>query len=177
MNKSEKESLLKFLTERLSSSKVSIFAQFSGITVKEMEQLRKDLRKCSGNVMVVKNTLTKMALRLCSMDEAMKFMEGPNLLIWSQTGDESEVIKETLKFVKASAGKLRVNFGLLNNLLVEPETLEKLGKLPSKKIVQAMVIGSIKSPLSNLVYNVKYPLTRLILVLKTFSEQKEKKNG
>ena len=176
MNKTDKAKILKFIIDELGSSKVSIFAEFSGITVKGMEELRMEMKKHSSNVMVVKNTLARMALQSCSLDEATKFMEGPNVLIWSNTGDECEIIKEVLKFSKSS-GKIKIKFGVLNNALMEVDTLEKLGNLPSKKTLQAKVIGGIKAPLSSLVYNVKYPLTRLILVLKTFSEQKEKGNG
>ncbi|MCM8822177.1 MAG: 50S ribosomal protein L10 [Candidatus Omnitrophica bacterium] len=175
MNKTDKVRLLKFLTEEINASKVSIFAEFSRLTVKGLEDLRKEMKRYSTRVMVVKNTLVKMALKSHFLDEAAKFMEGPNMLIWSKNGDESEIIKEVLKFSKSS-GNIKLKFGVLNNELLNVETLEKLGSLPSKKTLQAMVIGGIKSPLSGLVYNIKYPLTRFILILKTFSEQKEKGN-
>lgn len=176
MNKTEKAKILKFLTEELKASKISIFAEFSRMPVKEMEELRKDMKKHSTNVMVIKNTLVKMVLQSSSMDQGLKFLEGPNMLIWSRTGDETEILKEIIRFEKSS-GNIRIKFGVMNNAIMEYETLEKLSKIPSKKTLQAMVIGGIKAPLTNLVYNVKYPLTRLIMVLKTFSEQKEKGNG
>ncbi|MCM8764027.1 MAG: 50S ribosomal protein L10 [Candidatus Omnitrophica bacterium] len=173
MNKTDKVRLLKLLTEELNASKVSIFAEFSRLTVKELEKLRKELKKYSTRVMIVKNTLVKMALKSRSLDEATKFMEGPNMLIWSKNGDESEIIKEILRFSRSS-GNIKVKIGILNDELMNAKALEKLGSLPSKKTLQAMVIGGIKAPLSNLIYSVKYPLSRFILILKTFSEQKEK---
>lgn len=176
MKKTEKEKMLKFLTEELKASKISILAEFSRLSVKEMEELRKEMKKHLTKVMVVKNTLVKMAIQSCSMDKEVKSLEGPNMLIWSRTGDETEIIKELLKFEKLS-GTIKVKFGIMNNNLMEYETLEKFSKIPPKRTLQAMVIGNIRAPLTNLAYNVKYPLTRLIMVLKTFSEQKEKKNG
>ncbi|MCX7705917.1 MAG: 50S ribosomal protein L10 [bacterium] len=175
MNKRDKIQLLKFLTDQLEDSKISIFAEFSRLSVKEMEEFRKEMRKHSTKVMVVKNTLMKMAFQSRSLDRVTRFIEGPNILIWSSGGDESEVVKEILKFSKDS-GKLKIKFGILNNMLLETEQIEMLGSLPSKRTLQAMVVGGIKAPLSNFIYNVKYPITRLILILKTLSERKEKGN-
>ncbi|MCM8759413.1 MAG: 50S ribosomal protein L10 [Candidatus Omnitrophica bacterium] len=176
MNKKDKQQLLEFLSEQLKLSKISVLAEFSGLSVKETEEFRREMKKHSSRVLVVKNTLMKMALQARSLDEATKFMEGPNLLIWTDKGDEAEVVKEILKFSKSS-GKLKIKFGLLNNAFLPVEQIEKLGSLPSKKTLQAMVIGGIKAPLSNIVYNVKYPIIRMIMILRTFSDKKEKENG
>lgn len=176
MNKKDKTQLLKFLSQQLESSKISIFAEFSNLSVREVEEFRKEMKKHSTKVMVVKNTLMKMALQSRSIDEAIKFMEGPNILIWSNDGDEAEVVKEVLRFSKFT-GKIKIKFGVLNNMFLQMDQVEKLGNLPSKKILQAMVIGGIKAPICNIVYNVKYPVMKLILILKTFSEKKEKGNG
>ncbi len=178
MNKNDKAKILKFLSDELNKSKVYLFAEFSGLSVSEMQELRKEIRKVFGNVMVVKNTLFKRVFQTLpvSMDEADKFMEGPNILIWSRTGDESEIIKEVLRFAKRS-NKLKLKFGILNHLFLDSGSIEQIGNLPAKKILQAIVISGIRSPINNLVYNVKYPITRLIMVLKTFSEKKGEKNG
>ncbi|HOK80699.1 MAG TPA: 50S ribosomal protein L10 [bacterium] len=173
MNKSDKAKLLKFLSDEIDSSKVTIFAEFSKLSVKEMEQLRREMKKYSTKVMVVKNTLIRKAFQTFGLDEAMKFMEGPNVLVWSKTADESDVVRELLKYSKSS-GKIKVKFGILNKSFVGVDTIEKIGTLPSKKTLQAMVIGGIRAPLNGIVYNIKYPITRLMFVLKTFSEKKEK---
>jgi large subunit ribosomal protein L10 len=171
MNKSDKEKWVKFLTGEFGESKIVIFAEFLGLSVKEMEELRKETRKNAAKIRVVKNNLVKKAFQSLSRDEACKFMEGPNMLIWSKTGDESDILKGLIKFAKTS-GKVKVKFGILNDAIVESAMLEQLSRLPSKKMLQAIVIGKIMSPFSALVYNVKYPVSRLILTLKTFSEKK-----
>ena len=178
MNKDDKSKILKFLSDEISNSRFYIFAEFSGLSVSEMEDFRRDMRKSSSRVMVVKNTLLKKAFQTLSvsMDETGKFMEGPNILIWSRTGDELDTIKHVLNFARSS-NKIKIKFGVLNNTFMDSETIEQIGKLPGKKTLQALLIGGIRAPLSNLIYNVKYPITRLIMVLKTFSEKKEKGNG
>lgn len=173
MNKNDKVKLLKFLSDEIETSKVSILAEFSKLTVKEMEELRKEMKKYSTKVMVVKNTLMRKAFQSFALNETMNFMEGPNVLVWSKTADESDVVRELLKYSKIS-GKIKVKFGILNKSFIGVDTIERIGTLPSKKTLQAMVIGGIRAPLNGLVYNIKYPVTRLILVLKTFSEKKEK---
>ncbi len=178
MNRDDKARILKFLSDQLSESRIYVFAEFSGLSVAEMEDFRRSMKKLSGRVMVVKNTLFKRFFQSSSisMDEAGKFMEGPNFIIWSRTGDEAEIVKEVLKFARSS-NKIKVKFGVLNNAFMDSGSIEQLGRIPGRKVLQAMLICSIRAPLSNLVYNVKYPLTRLIMVLKTFSEKKEKGNG
>jgi len=171
MNRSDKEKWVKFLIEEFKESKVVIFAEFTGLTVKEMEQLRKEAKKVSCKVRVVKNNLVKKSLQFLSKDEACRLLEGPNILLWSRSGDESEILKGLMKFAQVS-GKVKVRFGILNQEFVENDYLQHLHRLPSKAVLQATVIGRIKSPLAALVYNVKYPLSRLILVVRTFSEKK-----
>jgi large subunit ribosomal protein L10 len=159
------------LTGELETSKIIIFAEFGALTVREMEQLRRTLKDIACSLRVVKNNLVKKTLSALSKDEACKYFEGPNVIIWTKAGDESEVVKGIAKFAGAS-GKIKVKAGFLSSGLVGKDFLDKLLRLPSKKVLQAIVIGGIKSPLSKMVYDVRYPISRLILTLKTFSNKK-----
>ncbi len=143
MNKKDKAQLLKFLTEQLENSKVSIFAEFSKLSVREIEEFRKEMRKHSTKVMVVKNTLMKMALQSRSLDEASGFMEGPNILIWSKDGDEADVVKEVLKFSKSS-GKLKIKFGILNNVLLEMDQIENLAAFHQSGHYRRWSLGQLR---------------------------------
>ena len=120
---------------------------------------------------VIKNNLVKKSFQMLSRDEACKFLEGPNILLWSREGDESEVIRNILKFAEGT-GKVKVKFGILNHAFVENEYIQQLGKLPSKMVLQGTVIARIKSPLAALVNNIKYPVIRMILTVKILSEKK-----
>ena len=171
MNKEDKGKLIKFLTEEFKTSKIIIFAEFTALSVKEMEQLRRTIKGISCNLRVTKNNLVKKTLQSLAKDEACKCLSGPNAIIWSKAGDESEVVKSISKFARGS-GKIKIKAGFLNDNFVEKDFLDRLSSLPSKKVLQAMVIGGIKSPLSKLVYNVQYPFSRLILTLKTFSDKR-----
>lgn len=171
MTKSDKEKWLHFLLEEFSASRMLVFAEFSGLSVKEMEKLRREIKKLSCQVKVMKNTLVKKTFQAMSKDEACKFLDGPHVVVWSRTGDEAEVLKSLVGFAKSS-GRLKLKFGLLNSDIVDTQFLDTLSRLPSKKTLQARTVGSLKSPLVRLIGGVQYPLMHLVLCLKGLEKKK-----
>lgn len=171
MTRSDKEKWLRVLLDEFSASRMLVFAEFSGLSVKEMEKMRREIKKLSCQVRVLKNTLVKKTFQAMAKDDACELLDGPHVVVWSRTGDEAEVLKSLAGFAKSS-GKLTLKFGILNSEIVDTGFLEALSRLPSKKVLQARTVGSLKSPLARLVGGVKYPMTHLVLCLRGLEKQR-----
>jgi len=171
MTRSDKEKLLRELLEEFSASKMLVFAEFSGLSVKEMEKIRKEIKHFSCRLRVLKNSLVKKAFQTMEKNDASHFLDGPHLVVWSRTGDEVEVLRNLAAFAKNS-GKVSLKFGILNDEIVDAGFLEALSRLPSKKALQARAVGSLVSPLVRLTGALRYPVTRCVLCLKELEKQR-----
>ncbi|MCL5674292.1 MAG: 50S ribosomal protein L10 [Candidatus Omnitrophica bacterium] len=172
MNRESKIKLTDYLTKEFNESKIIILAEFSKLDVKEMGFIRRNIKELSCNIRVVKNNLVKKAFQSLAKYELCKYLENPNIIIWSKTGDESEVIKALAKFSKSS-GKVNVKAGIIEGKSIEKSLIEQISRLPSKKVLQATVISCIIFPVRSLIFNIQYPVSRLILTLKTMSKKIE----
>jgi large subunit ribosomal protein L10 len=171
MTRNEKEKWLRVLLDEFSASRMLIFAEFSGLDVQDMERIRKEIKKLSCQIKVLKNTLVKKTFQAMERESACKFLAGPHVVIWSRTGDEAEVLKSLTGFAKRS-GKLTLKFGILDNEVVETAYLESLSKLPAKKVLQAWIVGSLNAPFARIINGAKYPMTHLVHCLKAIEKER-----
>ncbi|CAN5522258.1 hypothetical protein BH11ARM2_BH11ARM2_23740 [soil metagenome] len=130
-----------------------VFTDYRGLKVKEMQQLRADLRKQGAELHVIKNTL----FRLAAGDHA----EGlPTDLDNGTTAyafvyeNEAAVTKALLEYARTSK-KLVVKGGLFGGKAVTAKQVEAISTLPSKEVLISQVIGAIAAPLTTLVSTVE----------------------
>ncbi|MBL8047608.1 MAG: 50S ribosomal protein L10 [Chthonomonas sp.] len=127
-----------------------VFADYRGLTVKEMQKLRGDLKAKGGDIHVIKNTL----FRIAAGEEIVaqlpyEFHNGPTAVAFF-TENEAECSKILMDFVTSSK-KLAVKGGLFAGKTFDAKQVEALSKLPSREILIAQVIGAIAAPLTNVV--------------------------
>lgn len=127
-----------------------VFADYRGLSVKEMQKLRGDLKAKGGDIHVIKNTL----FRIAAGEEVVsqlpyEFHNGPTAVAFF-TDNEAECSKILLDFAKASK-KLTVKGGLIGGKTFDAAQVESLSKLPSREVLIAQVIGAISAPISNIV--------------------------
>lgn len=126
-----------------------VFADYRGLTVKEIQTLRSILRKKGGEFHILKNTL----FRIAAGDDATKM---PDELHNGTTAyafvfeNESEIAKALLDYAKTSK-KLVVKGGFFGGKSFTTKQVEALSELPSREVLLSQVIGTIAAPLTNLV--------------------------
>lgn len=172
MNKESKIKFVDYLTKEFNESKIIILAEFSKLDVKEISSLRRNIKELSCNIRVAKNNLIKKTFQSLAKDELCKYLENPNIIIWAKTGDESEVIKTLSKFSESS-GKVNIKAGIIEGKTIEKDIIQQISKLPSKKVLEATVVFNIIFPVRSFIFNIQYPISRLILTLKTMSKKIE----
>lgn len=135
--------------EWYSESQGVIFADYRGLSVKEMQTLRKDLRAKGAEVHVIKNTLFRMAAGEDINNVPAEYHNGTTAYAYIFQ-DEAGCAKTLLDFAKSSK-KLVVKGGFFGGKAFSADEVKALSDLPPRDILISQVIGAIAAPLSTLV--------------------------
>jgi len=150
------------LRRRLSGVKTVLLAEYRGLTVQQLSDLRKQLRSVSAEYKVVKNRLAKLAL---SPDLAgvKGLLKGPTGMIISKA-DPVAVAKALHAFARTNQA-LVIKAGYVEGQMLQPAGLKALADLPSKEALRAQIVGAIQGPLAQLVGLLQAPQRELVYVL------------
>ena len=158
----EKVESVEDLKRRLSGVKTVLLAEYRGLTVQQLSDLRKQLRSVSAEYKVVKNRLAKLAL---SPDLAgvKGLLKGPTGMIISKA-DPVAVAKALHAFARTNQA-LVIKACYVEGQMLQPAGLKALADLPSKEALRAQIVGAIQGPLAQLVGLLQAPQRELVYVL------------
>lgn len=168
--KNQKKEIVEDLVSKFKNSKAVVFSDFKGLTVKDMTNLRKELREEEISFKVVKKTLIDLALKDAGLEASVKSLEGQIALAVSEK-DEVLAAKIIAKAAKANEN-LKIVGGFLGEKSISQEEVMALSKLPSKEELLAKFVGSINAPVSGFVNVLAGNLRGLVNVLKAIGEAK-----
>jgi large subunit ribosomal protein L10 len=151
MKRTDKESFVTRFTERVREAPVFYLTDFSGLNVKAMTRLRREIRKSGAEYMVVKNRLVIRVLEELDMahDELTSQLRGPTGVI---VVDEEPVApaKALADFAKANGDRPVFKVGLLDEKVVAAAQFERLAKLPPREQLLAELAGALEAPMAML---------------------------
>lgn len=154
------------LKRRLERATLMVSAQYRGLRVKEMQEMRRRLREGGLEVTVVKNTLLRLAAEQAGRPDVMKVVEGPTALALSY-GDPIDAAKALAAYLPASPSAFAVNGGVLESQVLSPEQLRDLTRIPPRPILLSQLLGQLQSPLAGFIGLLDAPLRELSLLLQT----------
>jgi len=152
VSRKQKENVVTTLIEDLGDAGSVILADFTGINVEDMTDLRVQMRENNVNFTVVKNTLLRRIFNEIEVgkDEGIyAMMEGPTALAYSE--DEVLPIKIIRKFAEGHKGRPQVKGGFVSGETYEVGKLMRLAEIPSREVLLAKLLGSANSPLQGFV--------------------------
>ena len=167
----EKQKKVDQLTENLKQSRGIIVANYRGLTVTELTDLRSRLRKYGSKATVYKNGITKRAFQISERKCPEDLLKGPNILVTTDT-DAVNMSKQVVDFSKETE-KLTIKGGFLSEDYIDDKMINQLAKLPSRDELIAKAVGLIKAPLSGLVMRLASPVNGLVNVLNNIKEEKQ----
>jgi large subunit ribosomal protein L10 len=171
MQKSEKAVLIEGFSEKLKSAQAIILAEYRGLKVSELTEIRREIKKNSGNFKVLKNRLAKRAIAGTSWAPLESHFKGPVGIV-SSDQDPVVLSKIVTKYAETfPAFKLKA--GLLGGKLLDAKGIEALSKLPSKEELYAKLLGTLQAPASNLVRVLQGVPRKLAIVLKAIADKKQ----
>ena len=169
-SKQNKKETIKVLTEKITSAKSLVFVNFSGLKVKEIEELRKKFRENNVDYFVAKKTLMKLGFQEAKLPVNPKDFSGEIAIAFSNK-DEVTAAKVIEDFAQNHVA-LKTIGGVLENAYIDREKVIELSKLPSRLELISRVVGSIAAPLSGLVNVMQGNLRGLVYVFKAIKEKK-----
>lgn len=171
MKKDDKERLVAELTERLRTTETLLVADYRGLTMPQIDDLRGKLLEHGARFAVVKNTLTRRAAEAAGSDALLALLEGPTAIAFLESGGDPVAVAKALVDAARETRVLEVRGGLLEGRPVEPAEIESLAKLPPVDILRGQVLGAITAPLTAIVGLFTAPLQDLYGLLDARIEQ------
>ena len=163
MPKPEKIEKVKELSKRLKSSNGAMFADFRGLTVKDATELRRTLRGANASFEVVKNTLSKIAVRDAGLEDAVALLEGPTAIAFF--ADDAVAGAKSVLELSRRFPALVVKGALIEGRVLPEEQARALATLESKETSLAKLAGLMQAPLARMAYLLQAPLQRIAYAL------------
>lgn len=169
--KQQKEALVKEVTEKVKDSKALVFANYKGVTVKDLTTIRKELAKSGSTWQVLKKTLLNIALKDAGVELNARELSGQIGVAFSK--DEVAAAKVLSDFQKNNKEvPLAIEGGSLGKKALSIQEIKALAKLPSQDELRAKLVGTLQAPISGFVRVLGGNLRGLVQVLKAIEEKK-----
>ncbi len=147
-----KQAVVSEISTKLKESDGFVIAEYRGLTVAEVTELRNNLRKEDVEMKVYKNTLVERAVEDCGFGELKDQLVGPNAFAFSK--DATAPARVLSKFAKAHKA-LVLKSGIVEGKVVDLATINELASLPNHDGMIAMLMGCLQSPVRSFACAVK----------------------
>jgi len=169
--KQQKETLITEVSNKIKESKALVFANFKGVSVKNVSAVRKELNANGSGWQVLKKTLLNLALKEAGVVVDVRKLDGQIGVAFSS--DEVTAAKVLSAFAKANRDvPFTIEGGSLGVKELSIEEVKALAKLPNKDEMRAQLVGTLQAPISSFVRVLNGNLNGLVRVLKAIEEKK-----
>jgi large subunit ribosomal protein L10 len=173
VKKEEKERVVAELTERLRKSPTLVVADYRGLTMPQIDELRAKLIEHGARFAVVKNTLTRRAAEAAGADSLLALLEGPTAIAFLESEGDPVAVAKALADAARTTRVLTIRGGVLEGRPIEAADIEELAKLPPVDVLRAQVLGAVTSPLTAILGIFTAPLQDLYGLIDARIEQLE----
>lgn len=136
------------MKDRMNRASIAISADYRGLTVAQLTELRRALRPANVEVNVVKNRIAAMAAEQAGRPEIAQIFNGPTALAIG-FGDPVEPVKLLTEHLRARRLNLTIHGGWMEGKILDRAEVESIATLPSREQMVADVVGKLQSPLYN----------------------------
>lgn len=139
------------IVEKLKGAQSVVICSYSGLTVEQVTNLRRQCREQDVHYCVLKNRLFARALQELNIEGVDELLEGPNAFVFGMKDAVAapKVINEFIE--KNKLESLQIRGGLLDSKAVDVDTMKHLASLPSREVLLAKLLGSLNNPISSFV--------------------------
>jgi large subunit ribosomal protein L10 len=173
VKKEDKERVVAELTERLRTTETLLVADYRGLTMPQIDELRSKLIEHGARFSVVKNTLTRRAAEAAGSDTLLALLEGPTAIAFLESDGDPVAVAKALVDAARETRVLEVRGGLLEGRPIEAAEIESLAKLPPFDVLRSQVLAAVIGPLTGIVALFTAPLQDLYGLIDARIEQLE----
>ena len=171
MARPEKEIIVTEIEEMLSSAQGIYLADYKGLNVEQISDLRNKLREASVTFKVVKNTLARRSVDQVGLDDLKQYLTGPTAMAFCLA--DPVLGAKILSDFKKKNEQLDLKACVFDNEVYDKNYIDKIANLPSAEQVKAQVVGVISAPLRSTVGVLNNLLTSMVIVLSEIKKQRE----
>ena len=175
ISRERKEELTAQYVELINESRAVFLTEYTGLTVKQMEALREEVRKSGGAIHVTKNTLLINALRETGRPVPEDILVGQIATGFALT--EAPTLAKTLVDYAKKEDKLTLRGGILGEELLTPAQVQSLASLPSLDELRGQIIGLISAPARNIAGTIASGVRQVVNVLDAYAKKEEAVSG
>ena len=172
ITKKKKEKMVAGYLDIVSRSQAFILANYRGLTVAQLTDLRRRLREVGSGFLVVKNTLLTMALKQSGIPVPTEQLTGPVAVAYCP--NEATAVAQVLRDFAKENEALEITGAILGTQFLDAAGARALADLPPREVILAQLLGAVQAPMSSLVSTINAPMRELVQVLQARSEQGQK---
>ena len=165
-----KKVVVEDIKEKIQNSKSVVFVKFSGLTVAEDTELRREFRKKDVEYKVYKNTLIRKAFESLGITDFNDDLNGPTAVAFG--ADETGAAKVIVDAAKKYQDKVTVKSAFVDGARVDENGVKTLAAMPSREELIAKMLGSMQAPIANFVGVLSAMPRGLVVALNAIAEQK-----
>ncbi|MCK0210080.1 50S ribosomal protein L10 [Starkeya koreensis] len=170
MDRAQKEELVTSLTEVFNTTSVVVVAHYSGLTVAQLQTLRRQMKANGATVKVAKNRLAKIALEGSDVAHVASLLKGPTIIAYSS--DPVAAPKVAVDFAKAN-DKFVILGGAFGKTALNVDGVKALATMPSLDELRAKLIGLIQAPATKIAQLSTAPAAKLARVFGAYARENE----
>jgi large subunit ribosomal protein L10 len=170
VDRAEKKELVTTLNGVFKDTNVVVVAHYSGLTVSQMQTLRRQMKQAGAAVKVAKNRLAKIALEGTAAAVVAPLLKGPTVIAYSR--DPVAAPKVANDFAKANE-KFVILGGAMGKTALNPDGVKALASLPSLDELRAKIVGLVQAPATKIAQLVNAPASKLARVVQAYAKKGE----
>jgi len=151
--KKAKEATVASIVDNAKNSQAVVVAEYRGLNVAQLQELRRALKKEDASMFVYKNTLVERASKELGYDALKDYLNGPNAFFFSK--DVTSGPKVVAKYAKRFGDFLKVKGGVVEGKVVDANTIKELASLPGREGLYAMFLSCLQAPVRQFACAVK----------------------
>ena len=148
-----KEATVKSIVENAKKSQSILIAEYRGLNVAQLQELRRALKKEDASMFVYKNTLVERASKELGYEDLAKYLEGPNAFFFSE--ELTNGPKVVAKYAKRFGDFLKVKGGVVEGKVVDAKAMNEIAALPGREGLYAMFLSCLQAPVRQFACAVK----------------------
>ena len=171
MKRDQKEQVVDELTQRLKAADTLLVADYRGLTMPQIDELRTRLIESGARFTVVKNTLTRRAAEAAGADALLTLLDGPSAIAFLEADGDMVAAAKALATSARETNVLEIRGGVMQGRAMTAAEVETLAKLPPEDVLRGQVLGAIVAPLTSLAGLLNAPLQNLVGLIDARIEQ------
>ena len=169
ITREQKEKLVALYKDILNRNTALIFTEYSGLSVKELEELRGRIREVGGEFYVIKNTLAKRAIEEIGLPQLVGGLDGPTAI--GVTDDDVTGLAKAIVDLEKETKVFQVKGAVIDGVIFESARVKSLAALPSMPVIQAQLLSMLQTPASQIAGVLTGSVRQVVSVVKAYSEK------